>query len=96
MGITLAIFICLGTMPVSNDLFMTCLIGSIICSIESLSTLVYILSWPQLNFGFNLLATDIPSDGDIGSINTLPTTGLDMHDEKHLFEFGTLWTKKLL
>ena len=91
MGITLAIFICLGTMPVSNDLFMTCVMGSIICSIESFSNLVDILSWPQLNFGFNLVATDKTSDGDTGSINTLSTTGLDMYDENVLFEFGTLW-----
>ena len=79
MGITLGIFICLGTMPVSNDLFM------------SFSNLVDILSWLQLNFGFNLVATDKTTDGATGSINTLSTTGLDMYDENVLFEFGTLW-----
>jgi len=52
---------------------------------------VDILSWPQFNFGFNLVATDKTSDGDTGSISTLSTTGLDMYDENVLFEFGTLW-----
>jgi len=58
---------------------------------RKLSNLVDILSWPQLNFGFNLVATDMTSDGDTGSINKLQTTGLDMYGEKHLFEFRTLW-----
>ena len=48
MGITLAIFSWLGIIPVDKDLLIIIVCGSIILLIDSLISLVEMLSWPEL------------------------------------------------
>ena len=54
IGITLASYSWLGTIPVIIDLFIMCVNGYLMYSIDLLSSLEDISSWPVLSLGFNL------------------------------------------
>ena len=69
IGITLAIFSWLGTIPVIVDLFITCVNGYLMYSIDSWSSLEDISSWPALSLGFNLFVISRTWSGSIVSKN---------------------------
>ena len=80
-----------GTMPVSNDLFIMCVMGLIIIEILSFNNLVDMPSWPWLVLFFHLTAVLSTSDVVTGPRNILCVCGMGMHCWKHEFTFGTLW-----
>ena len=71
IGITLAIFIFAGTIPELKDKFTICVNGSAMSSIICNNNLFEILSYPELNLGFSVLAVFIKLFGSIGFINML-------------------------
>jgi len=71
IGITLAIFSWLGIIPVIIDLFIMCVNGYLMYSIDSWSNLGDISSWPVLSLGFNLFVISRTWSGYIVSKNIL-------------------------
>ena len=76
IGTTFAIFSCLGTTPVSNDIHVMMMFesGAHTISMVSFNNFVDISSWPELNLNFNLCAVCMTVFSDMGPRYILCTT----------------------
>jgi len=75
---TLANFICVGTMPELKDKLKICVKGVAIFIIDSFSNLVDTLSWPILVLALRSLHVFINSNGTTGSKKKLILTRLSL------------------